>query len=151
MSTLVQVTGTWLNPDDTPASGVVVLELLHPHPNTTPPRVVATGPVRVELDDMGGVTADVVASDDPGWPGGAIYPYAVTVALDGHRVARYQVSILAPGPVDLTQLTPVCVGESVTVVPVPGAPGHLSIGQVTTGEPGDPAGATITGTPPTKC
>jgi hypothetical protein len=75
------------------------------------------------LDDLGAISAEVVASDDPGWPGDAVVPYIMTVALEGHRVSRYQVAILQPGPVDLTQLTPVCVGESVAIVPVPGPPG----------------------------
>jgi hypothetical protein len=122
-ATLVPVTGVWQSPDGTPETGRIILELSRPWPNTDPARAVSTGPVVCVLDDLGAISAEVVASDDPGWPNGAVVPYILTVALEGHRVARYQVALLQPGPVDLTQLTPVCVGESVAIVPVPGPPG----------------------------
>lgn len=132
---VITITGTYRQPDDTPATGTVVLELVAPYPHTADPRLVTQGPVVATLDDHGHFTTSVVASDDPGWGGGAHIPYRVIRRVGSGRMAISHVYLDGPGPVDLTQVAPIdhAGGRDpwwATIPTSPGLPGGWIEGDV---------------------
>jgi hypothetical protein len=123
---LIEVTRRYALPDGKPASGSVSFELVVPWDNSDALRLVIPGAVTTQLDDDGKISVLLVASDDPGWRYGVPIPYRVTERLDGRKAPIVRTYVIpGPGPVDLSDLTPIdhCDGVPVAYQPVPGPKG----------------------------
>lgn len=111
-ATLITVTHTFLNIDQTPASGVVVFKLSARMTNgtTTYPEQV---PVHATLNGSGQLSAVLPANNDP-----ATTPvdstYLVTFVLNGSDGDQYSITVPYDAPdatIDLGALLPQQVGE----------------------------------------
>jgi hypothetical protein len=133
-NTLISVTGSYTDAADVPAKGTVTFVPVVAEVDTTPdPRQVTQNPVVAPLDEGGKLSATVIASDDPGWRQGPV-AYQITEKITGLERIWFA-HILGPGPVDLSDLTPVPAPPAVAIVPLPGPTGPA-------GTPGGPPGPT---------
>jgi len=118
---MVTVTGTFLLADGSPDTGTVRLAVASPAVlRDADPALVTATKVVCELDATGAITAQVVASDDPGWATEDPVPYLLRIRTAGLR-ADYHALITGPGPVDVADL--VALDGPIQVVAVPGPPG----------------------------
>lgn len=118
---MVTVTGRFQLPDGSPDSGTVRLTVASPAVlRDADPAMITAAEVRADLDGLGRIEVDVVASDDPGWATEGPVPYRVAIRTEGLR-ADYPALILGPGPVDIADL--VALDGPPDVVAVPGPPG----------------------------
>lgn len=107
---VITVTGTWLDPDSTPAAGEVSFVAGQTLSNQTDQVFVLTYDVTAVLDINGSISVDLPASNDPDWqPQG--WTWTVSESIKGRpAIRRYSVVIPynAPGgTIDLTALSPV--------------------------------------------
>jgi hypothetical protein len=106
--TVITVTGTFLHPSGTPASGTVTLD---PGPVTltdSAGHVILAAPVTATLSGSGQVSVVIPCTDDETLSGGP-FTYSVTVALDGLPGATYpgkSIPHTLGASVDLSALLP---------------------------------------------
>lgn len=123
--TLVTVTGCYARADGEPSVGTVSLA---PILSATvvaglTSTIVSRATVTAPLNAQGCFTAQVVASDDAGWQATTPVPYKVIEKIDGRSAGSYRVLVMAPGPVDITQLQPVGCDPVTALLPTPGPAG----------------------------
>jgi hypothetical protein len=122
---LVEVHGTYVLADGTPAAGSVLLTpVAVAGMSAAVKRLVTRHSVVGRLDGQGSVTLHVLASDDPDWMVDGPVLYEVAEYIAGARGKAYQVHIPGPGPVDLADLQPVDEPQTVAAFPVPGPRGQ---------------------------
>jgi hypothetical protein len=112
---MVTVTGTYHDAAGNPATGAVALTPDVSAVNAG--HIITQAPVLAVLDSDGSFTAQVVASDDPGWEfaDGVRMPYIVTEDVSGLR-SGWMAYIDGPGPVDVSDLVPLSAAPSFPTV-----------------------------------
>lgn len=148
---LVTLTGRYLSADRSPGEGVVTFTPDVAAANIDLGAWVTNDPVVIVPDKTGGFSTELVASDDPSWSAEGLVSYTVVENIIGAPTRTYRIVVLSPGPWELHELQPSGLAPDVVVVPLEGPPGPantLTVGTVTTGDPGTPADVTITGDAP---
>ncbi len=144
MSTIT-LSGTYGKADVNPGSGYVDIVPMVSQANDK--IVIVQEQVHADLDGEGRFSVTLIPSDDDGWVSGPI-PYIFREFVNG-RTSQWMAYVYAAGPYDIADLVPLDEAPDM-YIPVPGPPNVLTVQNVITVEPDEPADVKIYGTSPSQ-